>query len=293
MTALFHHFATQPLPTPAAFTFHFMPRVVLVLGVALTYLVELTLPVLMLLPSRKVRRTCCILIAVFQAIIAFSGNYTFFNLLTVVLCIGACADGATSGGKRGTGEGASRSSALEVVLTLAAVLMFAASSMYLFEIDWSGEKELQLVTATPEAESFLLLREHEPTLTNFGGFEVRPSMLGGLVRVASACASPALTGHCSARCAPSIPGPPLLRRPPHHLGHIRGVRRLARLGRGHRRPADHAICRDGDPAGEGHAGRRHQPASCLQDGGSRRVRHPFRVVRSELRYHPVQAKAGF
>lgn len=179
MTALFHHFATQPLPTPAAFTFNFMPRTILVFGVVITYIIELTLPLLLLLPSNKIRRTCCIIIALFQAVIAFSGNYTFFNLLTVVLCVGSCAGSTSSRAKpaaKGQVKGERRTGKDllgNIILVLLVLSIIVGSSVYLFDIDMTGEKAANLVTASPAMKSVILLRDTTPTLTNFGGFEVR------------------------------------------------------------------------------------------------------------------------
>src|SRR3989442_7081560 len=49
------------------------------------FAIELVVPFLFLTTRRLRRIAACITIA-FQVLIAFTGNYTFFNLLTIVLC---------------------------------------------------------------------------------------------------------------------------------------------------------------------------------------------------------------
>ena len=203
MTALFHHFATQPLPTPAAYWFHFLPKVILVLGVMLTYIVEIPLPlVLVLVPAQSVRRACCIVMAVFQIMIALSGNYTFFNVLTVVLCIGACIEDRIDGGdnvknadtnssssasssssamksragetgseREKEGGGKPKASRTGLMVWLFAITFVVAWSMYLFNVDLTGRIMAKLPTAVEKEPTWFLLRRHASGLRNFGGFQ--------------------------------------------------------------------------------------------------------------------------
>jgi hypothetical protein len=87
LTALVYHFATQCIPTPLAPFFHSLPLPLLKLGAALTLWIELPIAVAILLPICSVRRVVGFLNISLQLLIALSGNYNFFNLLTIALCL--------------------------------------------------------------------------------------------------------------------------------------------------------------------------------------------------------------
>ena len=93
LTALSYHFETQPLPTPLAWYAHQLPASVLRAACAGMFFVELVLPVLIFLPRRP-RFVAFWGLVPFMAAIALTGNYTFFNLLTVVLCLTLLDDAA-------------------------------------------------------------------------------------------------------------------------------------------------------------------------------------------------------
>ena len=85
LTALNYHYETQPLPTPPAWYFGHLPDVVQKVSVAGVFAIELVVPFLFL-TTKKLRRMAAGITIAFQMLIAFTGNYTFFNLLTIVLC---------------------------------------------------------------------------------------------------------------------------------------------------------------------------------------------------------------
>jgi lipase maturation factor 1 len=88
-TALDFHFETQPLPPWTAWYAHHWPAWLHQGLTWFTLAVELVVPWLLLLPVRwrRLRFGAVGAIAMLQAGIAATGNYGFFNLLTVVLCI--------------------------------------------------------------------------------------------------------------------------------------------------------------------------------------------------------------
>ena len=86
LTALNYHYETQPLPTPPAWYFYHLPEFVQKISVAGVFAIELGLPFLFL-TTRVPRRIAALITIAFQLLIAFTGNYTFFNLLTIVLCL--------------------------------------------------------------------------------------------------------------------------------------------------------------------------------------------------------------
>jgi lipase maturation factor 1 len=86
LTALSVHFETQPIPTPLAWYVHQLPLSVSKALTAVAIGVELLAPFLVLTPRRP-RRLGFVLLAGFQLVIALTGNYAFFNLLTIALCL--------------------------------------------------------------------------------------------------------------------------------------------------------------------------------------------------------------
>ena len=96
LTALEFHFATQPLPTPLAWHAHQMSPLLLRIGVLLTLILEIPLTFLLIMPSVNLRRVGAILQIGLQIVIALTGNYTFFNVLTVALMLQVYSDQAAS-----------------------------------------------------------------------------------------------------------------------------------------------------------------------------------------------------
>lgn len=86
LTALHFHFETQPLPSPLAWHAHHLPGYLLNGAVAATLIVEIILPFLIFTPRRfRILAAGCFII--FQTCIILTGNYNFFNLLTITLCL--------------------------------------------------------------------------------------------------------------------------------------------------------------------------------------------------------------
>jgi predicted DCC family thiol-disulfide oxidoreductase YuxK len=86
LTALQYHFWTQPLPTPLAWYAADLPSWLLMGGTAATLLIELCSVFLIFLPRRlRATAACCVLLL--QSLIVLTGNYNFFNLLTMLLCV--------------------------------------------------------------------------------------------------------------------------------------------------------------------------------------------------------------
>jgi hypothetical protein len=85
-TALEYHYYTQPLPTPIAWYVHLAPGWFQHASVGFMFLVELAAPFLIFAP-RLWRFVGAGFIVLLQVLIAITGNYAFFNLLTLALCI--------------------------------------------------------------------------------------------------------------------------------------------------------------------------------------------------------------
>ena len=91
LTALQYHYWTQPIPTPLAWYAAQLPAWFQKASVAGVFAVELAVPFLLLMP-RRLRRAGASLILAMQLMIAATGNYAFFNLLTIALCLLALDD---------------------------------------------------------------------------------------------------------------------------------------------------------------------------------------------------------
>ena len=85
-TALAFHYMTQPLPTPLAWYMHQLPLGFQRFSTATALFIELVIPFLFFAP-RPWRFWGAGLALFLQTLIFLTGNYTFFNLLTVSLCV--------------------------------------------------------------------------------------------------------------------------------------------------------------------------------------------------------------
>jgi hypothetical protein len=91
-TALYYHFETQPIPGPLSRWFHFMPRILLQIGVWFNWLAELVAPWFVFWP-RYGRHIAGSVIVLFQVSIILSGNLSFLNWLTIVPALACFDDG--------------------------------------------------------------------------------------------------------------------------------------------------------------------------------------------------------
>ena len=85
-TALDFHYWTQPLPHPLSPLVHSLPPWFDSISLNAMYFIEIGLPFCFFLPS-YFRRFALFGQVLLQLAILFSGNYGFFNLLTLTLCI--------------------------------------------------------------------------------------------------------------------------------------------------------------------------------------------------------------
>ncbi len=86
LTALNFHYETQPLPTWIGWYAHQLPAWVQKTSTVIMFAIELVIPFLIFTPRRPRQFGSMVLIA-FQAAIFLTGNYCFFNLLTIALCL--------------------------------------------------------------------------------------------------------------------------------------------------------------------------------------------------------------
>jgi lipase maturation factor 1 len=89
--ALRYHFLTQPLPNPIAYYMYRAPSRLLDSLTGVTLAIELICPFLLFCPKR-IRHCGVVLLMLLQVAIILTGNYAFFNLLTLALCLWAWDD---------------------------------------------------------------------------------------------------------------------------------------------------------------------------------------------------------
>jgi len=86
LSALSYHFFSQPLPTPLAWYAANLPPGVLRFATGALFFVELALPFLIFCP-RRLRFFAGFGILLLQSCILITGNYNWFNLQTMLLCL--------------------------------------------------------------------------------------------------------------------------------------------------------------------------------------------------------------
>jgi predicted DCC family thiol-disulfide oxidoreductase YuxK len=93
LSALSYHFLTQPLPTPLAWYAAQLPPSVLKFTTGSMFFIELVLPFLIFSP-RRLRFFAAFGILLLQSCILITGNYNWFNLQTMLLCLPLFDDSA-------------------------------------------------------------------------------------------------------------------------------------------------------------------------------------------------------
>ncbi|XP_059191994.1 lipase maturation factor 2a [Centropristis striata] len=92
LTALTYHYETQCIPTPLAWYAHQLPVWWQKLSVVGTFVIEIAAPLLFFSPLRRLRLGAFYLQVLLQVLIVLTGNYNFFNLLTLALCLSLLDD---------------------------------------------------------------------------------------------------------------------------------------------------------------------------------------------------------
>ena len=90
LTALTFHYQTQPLPSPVAWYLQQFPEWIQKASCALMFAIELLAPLCIPGP-RIVRHAAAVALISLQVIIAITGNYAYFNILSIGLCF-TCLD---------------------------------------------------------------------------------------------------------------------------------------------------------------------------------------------------------
>jgi len=140
-TALAFHYLTQPLPTPIAWYMYQLPLGFQRFSTGFTLFVEIAIPFLFFAP--RPWRFRAVGVALFlQALIFLTGNYTFFNLLTMSLCVFLFDDRALERFHLRARESRTKRAAVAVAALLILVLSLSELHQMFFEAPFDSENAL-------------------------------------------------------------------------------------------------------------------------------------------------------
>lgn len=220
LTALTYHFETQPLPTVLGWFMHHAPLAVLKGSTLAMYGIEIALAFLVFGP-RGLRIIAAGGFGLLQVVILLTGNYGFFNWLSLVLCIPLLDDFVWPwkwGGKRllmrdenaeETRLGRTRWQWPRWVLVPVAIVVFAVTGTdAVLQIGWQRFVPATLINLTAVAQPFR-------TLNSYGLFAVmtttRPEITiegsedGNIWHAYSFKYKPGRLDHAPGFCEPHMP----------------------------------------------------------------------------------------
>ncbi len=90
-TCLYYHHETQPMPNPLSWWFHRLPKPLHRVEVVGSHVAQLVAPPLLFFPQ-PIASVAAIVMAVTQVWLVLSGNFSWLNLLTIVLTVSAMDD---------------------------------------------------------------------------------------------------------------------------------------------------------------------------------------------------------
>jgi hypothetical protein len=95
LTCLYYHHETQPMPNPLSWYFHHLPRALHRVEVLGNHFAQLVVPVFLFAPQPIATAAGLIIVAT-QAWLVLSGNFSWLNVITIVLAFAAFDDAALS-----------------------------------------------------------------------------------------------------------------------------------------------------------------------------------------------------
>lgn len=93
LTALYYHHETQPMPNPASWFFHHLPKPLHKAEVLGNHFAQLVVPVFLFFPQ-PVASIAAALVILTQLWLVLSGNFAWLNVLTIVVAFSAVDDAA-------------------------------------------------------------------------------------------------------------------------------------------------------------------------------------------------------
>lgn len=157
LSALEYHFATQCIPTPLAHTFHNFPPIINRFSVAGTFLIEIPLTFLMLLPFQRIRLIGGVIQIFLQFLISITGNYAFFNILTASLMVVVISNDFPE-----FFDKKKNSNIIQILLTLITVIYIFFSFNYMIkftskpDLEWWAGSRLSLNISYNDIEKYII-----------------------------------------------------------------------------------------------------------------------------------------
>jgi len=93
LTCLYYHHETQPMPNPLSWYFHHLPRALHRVEVLGNHFAQLVVPVFLFAPQ-PIATVAGLVIVATQAWLVLSGNFSWLNVITIVLAFAAFDDAA-------------------------------------------------------------------------------------------------------------------------------------------------------------------------------------------------------
>jgi hypothetical protein len=175
LTALNSYFEVQPLPTPLAWYAHQLPEWLLKTATAATLVIEILVPFMMFLP-RRWRFVAAWMTILWQVLIMLTSNHSWFNILTIVLCLFLFDDKAVQhilpqrlqtwlGGQQPSPAAAGGRASQSMVATLATFVLLT-SSIHFWELATMQQSSGVAGTLVNYAEAYRVVNKYHvfPTM---------------------------------------------------------------------------------------------------------------------------------
>ncbi|WP_374029038.1 lipase maturation factor family protein [Bdellovibrio bacteriovorus] len=169
-TALTYHYWTQPLPTPLAYFMNKMPLTVKKLSTLFMFFVELVTPFFIFIPG-PAQTAAVVFLVLLQVLIFLTGNYCFFNIITLGLSLAVLPD-STWGFKINWVE----NTTIPFWLAMVPVVLLVPASLFLDFQNLVGEKQVSgfsftvhaLLVSVSYLKSLWSFRRHDPHASGTG-----------------------------------------------------------------------------------------------------------------------------
>ena len=181
LTALNYHYWTQPIPSWISWYFHWLPQWFNKLALLITYAVEMILPFFIFLP-RRLKNIAVTGLIFLQVMIIITGNYGFFNLLTIILCLPLLDDQAIPASIRKIFELKNNDNyliglprRLQSALGVLVLFIFVWTGCYYLRLDMRGNRSnITGVGISPSGVTQSLIRSagYSRSMNSYGLFRV-------------------------------------------------------------------------------------------------------------------------
>jgi len=198
LTALNIHFESQCIPTPLAWYAHHLPAWFLKLNTVFANFVEIGVPILFFFPLKPVRVIAFYLQVFLQLAIIATGNYNFFNFLTITLCLSLLDDDFFIPSPR---KSSYFSMIVKTLLTISAYGSLLYVTAVLYGLKWTSggviESKIMFTKANFDKTLFKVL----PLMCWLCGFSLIMNVIGAIGMSLTSAASSFSSKVYSVACA--------------------------------------------------------------------------------------------